>query len=265
LFGKEKVIDFGRNHPAMSAYHERNYESRPTATALVRRGYVVVVIDAFAFGERRTILDADLKAGWDRSRYTLEDVSRLNQRCRDKETTLAKSMTLMGTTWPGIVAWDDMRTVDYLASRPEVDGRRIGCLGISMGGYRAMFLTALDERVRAGCVAGFMSAVRPMLRQHIDTHSWVHFLPGLHQHLDWPDLAALAAPRDLLVLQCSRDRLFPPAGMRAAVEKIAAIYTKAGATDRFVGHFHDVPHIFNRAMQDEAFTWLDRKLSHTAR
>ena len=50
IFGKEKVIDFGRNHPAMTAYHAGNYESRPTATALVKRGYVVITIDAFMFG-----------------------------------------------------------------------------------------------------------------------------------------------------------------------------------------------------------------------
>lgn len=265
IFGKEKVIDFGRNHPVMTAYHERNYDGRPTATALVRRGYVVVVIDAFFFGERRTILDADLKSGWDRSRYTEDDVQRLNQQCRAKETTLAKSLTLAGLTWPGVVVWDDLRTVDYLASRPEVDAKRLGCLGISMGGYRAMFLTALDDRIRAGCVVGFMSTVRPMLRQHIDTHSWVHFLPGLHRHLDWPDVAALAAPRSLLVQQCSQDRLFPPAGMRAATDKIAAIYAKAGFKDRFLGRFHDVPHRFTRPMQDEAFAWLDRQLDNPGR
>lgn len=265
LFGKEKVIDFGRNHPAMTTYHERNYEGRPTATALVRRGYVVAVIDAFFFGERRTMLDDGIATGWDRSRYTLDDVQRLNQQCRGKETTLAKSLALVGNTWEGIVAWDDMRTVEYLASRPEVDANRIGCLGISMGGYRTMYLAALDERIKAACVAGFMSTVRPMLRRHVDTHSWVHFLPGLHRHLDWPDLAALAAPRSLMVLQCRRDGLFPLAGMEASNEKIGAIYRKAGVADNFAGRFYDVPHIFSRAMQDDAFAFLDRKLDHQPR
>src|ERR1017187_7746043 len=47
LFGKEKVIDTGRNHAAMTDYHRRNYDGRPTATELVRRGYVVISIDAF--------------------------------------------------------------------------------------------------------------------------------------------------------------------------------------------------------------------------
>ncbi len=260
LFGKEKVVDLGRNHSAMTAYHERNYDGRPTATALVRRGYVVITIDALFFGERRLLLDADLRYGWDRARYSLKDVEHLNRQCRGKEATLAKSLTLAGLTWPGIVAWDDMRTVDYLLTRPEVDSKRIGCLGISMGGYRAMYLMALDERVAAGCVTGFMSTVRPLLRSHIDTHSWVHFLPELHRHLDWPDVASLAAPRHLLVQQCSRDQLFPLPGMRAAVEKIAAVYAKAGARSGFSGRFYDVPHRFTRAMQDEAFAWLDRHL-----
>src|SRR5205823_4732452 len=133
LFGKEKVIDLGVNHPAMTDYHERNYDGRPTATALVRRGYVVITIDAFLFGERRLLLDADLKYGWDRSKYGADDVEHLNARCRGKESTLAKALVLAGATWPGVVCWDDLRTVDYLAARPEVDPKRIGCLGISMG------------------------------------------------------------------------------------------------------------------------------------
>ena len=114
IFGKEKVIDFGRNHPAMTTYHAGNYEGRPTATALVRRGYVVITIDAFMFGERRVLMDADLASGWDRSNYSVEDVARLNRVCAAKESTLAKTLTVLGMTWPGIVAWDDMRTVDYL-------------------------------------------------------------------------------------------------------------------------------------------------------
>jgi hypothetical protein len=99
-----------------------------------------------------------------------------------------------------------------------------------------------------------------MIQAHLDTHSWVHFLPALHRFLDWPDVASLAAPRPLMVQQCSQDRLFPPEGMKAAVDKIAAVYERAGAADTFTGRFYDVPHRFTRAMQDEAFAWLDRQL-----
>ncbi len=262
LFGKEKVIDLGTNHPTMTDYQRRNYDGRPTATALVRRGYVVITIDAFMFGERRVMMDADREHGWDRSRYSVQTVAKLNQVCRAKEATLVKGLVLAGATWPGIVFRDDLRTVDYLLTRPEVDAKRIGCLGISMGGYRAMFLAALDSRIAAACVTGFMSTTRPMIQAHLDTHSWVHFLPGLHRYLDWPDVAALAAPRPLLVQQCARDRLFPLAGMKDAVKKIALVYDRARAKEQFSGRFYDVPHRFTRAMQDDAFAWLDRHLGH---
>lgn len=260
VFGKEKVIDLGENHPAMVEYHKRNYDGRPTATELARRGFLVISIDAFYFGERRAVLDGDLKLGKDRSRYSVDDVKHLNQQARAKEQTLVKGLTLAGATWPGIVFWDDIRTVDYLLTRDDVDPRRIGCLGISMGGYRAMFLAALDERVKAACVVGFMSTVEPMIQAHLDTHSHVHFLPGLHRYLDWPDVASLHAPQPLFVQQCSQDKLFPLKAMQDATARIEAAYAKAGAKDAFRGRFYDEPHRFTIAMQDEVFDWLAEKL-----
>jgi dienelactone hydrolase len=263
LFGKEKVIDFGegKNHAVMTGYHERNYGGRPTTTELVRRGYVVITIDAFMFGERRLIMDDDQKHGWDRAKYTQEIAEHLNGRCRSKEATLARSLIYAGLTWPGIITWDDIRTVDYLVTRPEVDAKRIGCVGVSLGGWRTIFLAALDERIKAACITGFMSTVRPMIRRHIDTHSFAHFVPGLHQWLDLPDVASLTAPRPLLVQQCRQDALFPPEGMEASVEKIAAAYEKADAADRFTSQFYDGGHRFDVAMQDAAFKWFQEQLS----
>lgn len=264
LFGKEKVVDLDaggtRNHPAMGPYHRENYESRPTATALAERGYVVISIDAFGFGERRIVLDRDLPKAADRDSMSVDEVLRYSRICAAKESTIVKSLTLAGATWPGVVFWDDIRTVDYLSGLPEVDPKRIGCLGVSMGGYRSLYLAALDPRIRAACVAGFMSTAKPMLRAHIDTHSFVHFLPALHRDLDFPDVATLAAPRALMVLQCSRDGLFPIEGMRESVTRIAAGYRKAGVADHFLGKFYDHPHIFSLNMQNEAFAWLDRHL-----
>jgi dienelactone hydrolase len=265
MFGKEKVIDFGANHPTMVGYHERNYggrptTGRPTTTELVKRGYVVITIDAFMFGERRVWLAEDQQLGWDRAKMTPEVIDQLNRKCRGKESTLAKSLIYAGICWPGIITWDDMRTVDYLITRPEVDPQRIGCLGVSLGGWRTIFLAGLDERIAVACVVGFMSTVEPMIERHIDTHSFAHFVPGLHQHLDLPDVVSMLAPKPLLVQQCKQDGLFPLGGMEASVAKLAAIYEKAGVRDKFSGRFYDVPHRFDVAMQDEAFAWLDEQL-----
>lgn len=60
--------------------------------------------------------------------------------------------------------------------------------------------------------------------------------------------------------QCRRDHLFPAAGMEAAVAQLARAYAKAGVPERFRGSFHDLPHSFPPALQEEAFAWLDRWL-----
>ena len=66
-----------------------------------------------------------------------------------------------------------------------------------------------------------------------------------------------------MVQQCTRDKLFPLAGMEAAIEKIAAVYRKVGVAERFTGRFYDVPHRFSLAMQDDAARFFDQHLKGT--
>lgn len=68
-----------------------------------------------------------------------------------------------------------------------------------------------------------------------------------------------------MVQQCRRDRLFPAAGMQAAIDRLGAIFTKANVANQFAGRFFDVPRIFNREMQDDAFALLHQKLNHQPR
>ena len=248
-------------HPAVTRYRQENYEGQSTSVELCHRGYVVISIDCFYFGERRTLFGADLQNhGWDRSKYSMEEVQYLNQRASEGESVLARSLYWAGTTWQGIAHWDDIRTVDYLVTRPEVDPDRIGCVGISMGGDRSVYLAGLDDRIRCAVVVGWMSTLRPMIRKHVLTHSFMHFLPGLTRFLDLPDLMGCMAPKPLMVQQCSRDELYPLEGMQEALKKIAAIYAKAKAASKFVGRFYEQPHRFSVKMQEEAFAWLDRWL-----
>jgi len=105
-----------------------------------------------------------------------------------------------------------------------------------------------------------MSTLRPMIKKHVETHSYIHFLPGLTHFLDLPDLLGCMVPKPLMVLQCSKDELYPLQGMKEAVDKLTAIYAKAGAASMFRGRFYDQPHIFSLKMQEEAFDWMDHWL-----
>jgi len=157
--------------------------------------------------------------------------------------------------------WDDLRTVDYLCTRPEVDRRRIGCVGLSIGGLRSCHLAALDERIRAAVVVGWMTSFPAQLRRHVDsTIGFTKIVPGLYRQLDYPDVASLALPRPLLVIQGSRDGLFAPEGVKAAFAKLNACYAKAGVPERCATRLYDAPHEFNAAMQAEAWAWFERWL-----
>jgi len=151
-WGKEKIIDVGPVNPALEEFRRQAYSGKCYATELARRGEVVICIDAFYFGERR-ILPAE---PIDPATETTEQVQAQNELSR-KEDTVAKTIFMAGITWPGIMIWDDIRTVDYLISRPEVDPMRIGCIGLSLGGFRSAYLSGLDSRIKCAVVVGWMS------------------------------------------------------------------------------------------------------------
>jgi len=269
VWGHEKIISHPGEPAVVTEFRNRAY-GRPYAELLARRGFVVLVIDGFYFGERRLRPEemdpagapgemreplrklAGLKpasAGW---------LAAIDGLCRQFEHLTAKTIFTAGATWPGLLVWDDMRSVDYLSSRPEVDPRRIGCLGLSIGGLRTAHLVAADARIKVACVAGWMTQFREQLRNHLRSHTWMIYIPGLYPSLDLPDAAALHAPGALLVQQCARDALYPMSGMKGSVEKLTRIYAKAGLPERFRATFYDLPHSFRPEMQEEAFAWLEK-------
>ncbi len=261
VFGKEKVMPLRNPHPAHTQLVQNAYDGRSTSAELAKRGYVVISIDRFYFGERRTLFDDLNSLGMDLSNYSIDDVQTANRRAGRGESTLARSLFWAGTTWHGIGHWDDIRTVDYLVSRPEVDGSRIGCMGISMGSDRTNYLCALDDRIQCAVSVGWVSTLRPLIKAHVDTHSFSHFLPGLTRFMDLPDMLGAFTPKPLMVLQCSQDGLYTLGGMEGAVEKLKKIYRKADAPERFKGKFYDQPHRFSADMQEDAFRWFDTHLN----
>ena len=155
--------------------------------------------------------------------------------------------------------WDDIRTVDYLLTRSDVDPRRIACLGLSVGGLRSCHLAALDERVRAAVIVGWMTSFPYQLKKQIEnTIGHTKVVPGLYRHLDYPDIASLAMPTPLLVINGSKDTLFHPDGVKRSFEKLHACYAKAGAPEHCCTRLYETPHEFNVEMQTEAWAWLKR-------
>ena len=108
---------------------------------------------------------------------------------------------------------------------------------------------------RASAWRSFASQIR---KHVVNTIGLTFHIGGLYRYLDLPDLAALIAPRALMVINGSRDTLFAPDGVRAAFDKIGACFRKAGAADHQRCRLYDTPHEFNPQMQAEAWDWLAR-------
>ena len=89
---------------------------------------------------------------------------------------------------------------------------RVGCMGLSIGGFRAAHLAGLDSRIKAAVVAGWMTTYDSLLKDHLRAHTWMIYVPGQLPFLDLPDVASLNAPNPLLIANCSQDVLFPLLG-----------------------------------------------------
>ena len=103
VWGKEKVVAVEHEHPALSDFKNRLYEGTSVATELVRRGYVVISIDMFYWGERRMLLDSDPASYRDSSRMAPEEIDAFNRRSSQNEQLVARTLMTAGITWPGVV------------------------------------------------------------------------------------------------------------------------------------------------------------------
>ena len=264
--GKEKLVRMEGEHAALKGFREQYYGGRAYAEALAARGFVVIVPDAFYWGERRMQYQdppPELRARLGSlDPASVEYVRAMNTYLRERVAELNTWLSFSGASWMGIVNYDDRRSVDVLATLPEVDAGRIGCLGLSGGGYRSTYLSGMEPRIRASVITGWMTSLPTTLDIPYSVHSGLFDAFGAHAGLDHPDIATLAAPQcSIFVQNCGRDRLFTRAGMEAAAAKIKAVYADQKHPERFQAKFYDVPHQFNTEMQEDAFRWLEKWLA----
>ncbi len=205
----------------------------PYADVLAARGACALCIDHWAFGERRG----------------------------RTESEIFKEMLWRGRVMWGMMVYDSLRALDYLAGLPDVDAGRIATLGISMGSTMAWWAAALDERIKVTvdicCLTEFEDLVRA---RGLDGHGIYYYVPGLLKHFSCAQINALIAPRPHLGLAGDADRLTPPSGLDAIDEHLSAVYADAGAPDAWRLSRYPCGHMETAAMRAEALAFLDRWL-----
>lgn len=264
-FGRRKITRTGKDqHEMMIPHQERYYEGMAWANEIAKRGYVVLVPDAFPFASRRVWLkdvpEYNRKGLNDNHPEKPENIEKYNQWAGDHEHIMSKSLFCAGTTWPGVFLAEDQRALDVLCAREDVDADRIGCGGLSGGGMRTAFMGGLDPRIKCAVCVGFMTTWRDFLLNKSFTHTWMVYVPGLPPYLDFPEILSLRAPLPTMVLNDADDSLYTLPEMKRADAIMGEIFEKAGAKDRYQSSFYPGPHKFDKAMQKEAFDWFDRWL-----
>jgi dienelactone hydrolase len=163
--------------------------------------------------------------------------------------------------------WDNVRAVDLLESLPEVDARRIGALGHSLGGHNTMFTAVFDERIRAMVSNCGFNAFEHYYGGDLRGWSSKTYMPRIPSYGGWKNMpfdfhevAAAFAPRPFLAIAPLRDANFEVKGVREVMESAAQVYRLFGAEERLAARYPDCEHDFPPASRRAAYEWLDRWL-----
>jgi dienelactone hydrolase len=188
---------------------------------LVKRGFIVLTYDPVGQGERSQF--------WDPA----HSKSRFNLVCGE-HAVLGNPMYLLGVNLARYRIWDGMRALDYLASRPEVDVSRIGCVGYSGGGTLTAYLAALDARVQVAAIGCYITTLPRRMGSRIQTDPDADPEQDLFgfvaEGIDHAGLLGLRAPRPTL-LATARFDFFPIEGARETFTEARRLYGVAGAAE----------------------------------
>ncbi|MDF1813458.1 MAG: acetylxylan esterase [Verrucomicrobiales bacterium] len=165
-----------------------------------------------------------------------------------------------GYTPAGVEAWNGIRALDYLETRPEVDKEKFGITGRSGGGAYTYWIAALDTRIKvAAPVAGITSMKNHVVDGCIEGHCDCMFMVNTYRW-DFPLLASLIAPRPMLILNTDSDRIFPTDGVVDVYTKTAMVYDRLGERDALGLAFYQGPHKDTQPLRVSAFHWFERHL-----
>jgi dienelactone hydrolase len=203
----------------------------PYAKALTDLGYIGLCIDAWVFGERSHTSESDM----------------------------FKGMLWRGQVLWGMMVYDGLRALDFLIERPNVDGRRIGTLGMSMGSTMAWWLAALDPRIKVtvdiNCLTDFHTL---LAKKALSLHGLYYFVPALLNRFTTAQINALIAPRAHLGLAGLQDTLTPVEGLDLIDRELQQVYTTTGHPERWKLLRYDVAHVETAEGRQEILAFLQR-------
>jgi dienelactone hydrolase len=229
--------------------HEQTSKATPsyqqTARLLARNGFVVFVIDPVSQGERMQL--------------TAPDGKFLTRGGTTEHTLLNGEANLVGRTLPAEQLWDNVRGLDYLLTRPEVDAARVGCLGNSGGATQTAYFMGYDDRVQVAALCSYVAEGERNLTLTGPADGCVP-LPGAGAAgLDLADWPIMFAPKPMLLLTGRYD-FVDQTDMEATFQDMHRAYAALGQPDKTDIFTYDDGHGISAPKRAAAVAWFRRWL-----
>jgi dienelactone hydrolase len=216
------VDDNGRDRTDKDGYQH------DFALQVIEHGMAAVAIEPIAFGCRR------------------DPITRKRGLKQSACQPVAGAALLLGQTMIGWRVHDVMRTIDWIGTRKELDPARVGCMGISGGGTCTLFSAAVEPRIRAAMVSGYLCTFKDSVFSL--SHCIDNYVPGILNWAEMYDVAGLIAPRPLLAESGEKDNIFPIEASQASFARVKKVYEVFGAGERAAHEtFNDAHSFYGKA------------------
>jgi cephalosporin-C deacetylase-like acetyl esterase len=217
------------------------------AILLARNGLAVLAYDPIGQGERRQLLDSRGKPAVSSStaEHTLTGIGAL----------------LVGQNTATYRIWDGIRSLDYLAGRPEIDPKRLGCTGCSGGGTLTSYLMALDDRIAVAAPSCYITSLERLFATIGPQDAEQNITGQVAFGMEHADYLTLRAPRPTLICAATRD-FFDIQGTWTTFREVKRIYGLMGHGERVDLFESDTGHGFPRSQREATLRWMRRWLLH---
>lgn len=230
-----------------SCGHSNNGKAGDTyqsfAQGLARQGYVVLIFDPIGQGERLQYVNEKLD-------------SKIGNGVQE-HLYISNQQLLTGENFPAWRAWDGIRALDYLLSRPEVDPKHVGLTGNSGGGTMTTWLCGLDDRWTMAAPGCFVTTVRRNLENELPQDSEQYPPKMLALGLDHDDFIAAMAPKPVILLAKERD-YFDVRGTEEAFTRLKHLYKLLGAPDNIAMFTGPTGHGYSQENREAMYRWFNR-------
>ncbi len=215
------------------------------AVLLAKNGIACLAYDPISQGERKQLLNQDGKAAI--------------QGSTTEHTMIGVGALLVGECTATYRIWDGMRSLDYLASRPEIDIQRLGCTGVSGGGTLTSYLMALDDRIVAAAPSCYLTTLERLFAT-IGPQDAEQNIPGqVAFGMDHADYIFLRAPKPTLMLVATRD-FFDIDGAWTTFREAKGLYGLLGRPEHMELAESNSTHGYPREHREPMVRWMSRWL-----